>query len=217
LQSIDCGRPPETALNNDYGSPEFFETRMAAFSQIVTAALACDLTRVVTMQMGQLSNEACGAGAGDIHADFAHQHEVEPGHTVMTNYGRVHAQQFANLLGLLDSVPEGNGTLLDNTLVVWCNELSTGTHSFLRWPVVIGGGGGIGLDTGRYIRWRASNPTVSPHPNWSGVEQFIGPPHNRMWISLADKLGAPVESVGETELVTTQGVTIDCTAPLDRI
>ncbi len=215
---VSCTAPQAVDLNNDYGSRAFFDTRFAAMSGIITNALACDLTRVATLQLGQLTAEHCSAPVGsDVHADFAHQQDVPPGFDVMTNYGRTHAQQFADFMALLDSVPEGNGTLLDNTLVVWVNELATGTHKFLPWPVVIGGGGNLGLQTGRYLRWAPSVPTPSQHPTWSGVEPTIGVPHNRMWISLAQKLGVTLGHVGETQLTTTNGVVIDTTTPLDRL
>jgi hypothetical protein len=83
--------------------------------------------------------------------------------------------------------------------------------------VVIGGGGGTGLDVGRYVRWAPSFTTPHRHPEFGGIETTIGPAHNRLWMTLAQRLGADIESVGETELFSTDGQRIDCTEPLDRL
>jgi Protein of unknown function (DUF1552) len=215
LQLLSCERPTLGALENNFATRAYYDTRFTAMASVITAALACDLTRVVTLQLDQLTSEHCGVGSADIHAEYAHQQDVEPGATVMTTYGRVHAAHFAELLAMLDAVPEGNGTLLDNTVVVWCGELATGTHKFTRWPVVIGGGGNLGLQTGRYHRYPATVPTPNQHPEWQGVDPLIGPPHNRMWMRVAELVGAPLEKVGDETLTTTTGTTIDCTEPLD--
>ena len=214
IESINCERPEVPALVDDFGQPAFYDTRVDAFAGIIAAALACDLTRVVTLQLSQLRNDQLGI-AGDVHADFAHSSETnDQAMEVMTNYGEIHADHFRRLLLALDSVPEGNGTLLDNTLVVWCSELATGTHKFNVWPAIIGGGGAT-LRTGRYLRMVPDTPNPNPHPNWSGVERAIGLPHNRFWCTIANAAGANVDAVGEDRLTTVDGQQVDCTSPVD--
>jgi hypothetical protein len=64
------------------------------------------------------------------------------------------SEMFAKLLDQLDAVPEGNGSLLDNTMVVWGSELGTGnTHSFKSTPFVVAGGGGGAYATGRFLEY----------------------------------------------------------------
>ena len=69
-----------------------------------------------------------------------------------------YASRVARLATALDAVPEGSGTMLDNTLVVWGNELGRGDHSLENIPVVMlgraGGAlprGGRVIDSGRQI------------------------------------------------------------------
>ena len=91
------------------------------------AAFACDLTRVITLQFetaGNADHTWVGTrGPHDIaHGNFplspAEQHDW--GATIDTWY----ASQFAYIVGKLDSIPEGAGTMLDNTLCVWTHEQS---------------------------------------------------------------------------------------------
>jgi hypothetical protein len=65
-----------------------------------------------------------------------------------------YATQFARLRDLLDAIPEGNGTLLDNCCVLWGSELGTGnTHSFKSTPFVAAGGLPGAFATGRYLEY----------------------------------------------------------------
>lgn len=217
LENFQCTRPSEPDLVDDFSNVGHYESRFDAFVDITAAALACDLTRVVTIQMSQLRNDHLGI-SGDVHADFAHNSETNAQSIeVMSHYGEVHAEHFRRLLVALDSVPEEGGTLLDNCAVLWCSELATGTHKYNIWPAVVAGGAGGALRTGRYLRFKPSTPNANPNPNFSGVEPVIGLPHNRLLTTLAQAVGANIDSVGETELVTTEGQRVDCKAPIDEL
>ncbi len=206
--SAQCARP---------GAPSSggYENDASSMFSLVSAALACDLTRVVTIQMDQLDNEQIGAPPGDVHVDFAHQQEGNgPARQYMTNYGVRHATQFAALLSALDAIPEGNGTLLDNCAVVWCSELANGVHAYRPWPVVIGGGA---INPGRYVYCNPSTPNPSPYDNFPNWVPTIGPPHQKMWVSVANAVGAPINSLGTTSLTCLDGSTVDCTGPLGAL
>jgi hypothetical protein len=77
LQQLQCVRPDEPSVDDDFSHLAFYESRFDAFVDITAAALACDLTRVVTIQMSQLRNDHVGI-AGDVHADYAHNSETNP-------------------------------------------------------------------------------------------------------------------------------------------
>jgi len=217
LNNFQCTRPNEPVLENNFGNVAHYESRFNAFVDITAAALACDLTRVVTIQLSQLRNDHLGI-TGDVHADFAHNSDRNPeAIEVMSRYGEVHAGHVRRLLERLDSIPEGNGTLLDNTAVLWVSELATGTHRFNVWPAVIAGGAGGALSTGRYLRMVPRTPTPNPHPDWSGVDPLVGRPHNHLLLGLAQAMDAPMPEIGGRELTTTTGVRIDLTTPLEEI
>jgi hypothetical protein len=217
LQQLQCTRPDEPVLVDDFSSVEHYESRFDAFVDITAAALACDLTRVVTIQLSQLRNDHLGI-AGDVHADFAHNSETNPAAIeVMSRYGEVHADHFARLLSALDAIPEGNGTLLDHCAVLWCSELATGTHKFNVWPAFVGGGAGGALRTGRYLRYVPATPNPNPNPTWPGVTPLVGRPHQQLLLALAQAVGAPQDSIGVREMFTTEGVRVDLTGVLDDL
>lgn len=133
------------------------ETTMPAVTtahiDLITAAFACDLTRVVTLQFSSAINDirypwlnSLGSGHTLSHssADIA-QAEVAAREQWT-------ASQIAALMQRLDSIPEGEGTVLDNTLIVWTNELGWGvTHTHTDIPFLLAGGA-PGIRFGRYLQ-----------------------------------------------------------------
>ena len=101
--------------------------------------------------------------------------------------------------------------MLDNTVVVWANELSTGEHSMSQWPVVLAGGKKF-FKTGRYVRWAQNNIIKA---TWSDEAQ--GPPHNRLLVSLAHSMGVDIDQVGEAEVTLKGDGKLSCKGPLDRL
>jgi hypothetical protein len=217
LQELQCARPDAPQVVDDFSRNAHYESRFDAFVDIIAAALACDLTRVVTLQMTQLRNDHLGI-AGDVHADFAHNSDTNPqAKEVMSRYGEVHAEHFRRLLVALDSIPEGNGTLLDQCAVLWCSELATGTHKFNIWPAFVAGGCGGALRTGRYLRYAPATPNPNPNPTWPGVDAVVGRPHQQLLLTLARAMGAPQDGLGVREMFTVEGERVALTGELDDL
>lgn len=79
--------------------------------------------------------------------------------------------------------PDGS-SLLDNTLVLWCNELSRGAaHSTVDLPYVLAGRAGGTLDTGRFLRFGAV-------------------PHNNLLVSACNAMDVPLTTFGRKEWCT---------------
>ncbi len=213
LADLTCDAPRVGDSQEAYASPQWYEDSFDAFAGLTTTLLSCDLTRVVTVLMGQLENAHVGAPAGDVHTEFAHRTGVDPrADDVMTRYSQVHAEQFARLLGALDAVPEGDGTLLDHTAVVWAGELADGPHNFDVWPVVMAGGACGAFRMGRHLRFAPT--VVSPQ---ALVSSHISPPHSRFLMSLCRGLGAAVDHVGNRTATDANGDVIQLTSSLAEI
>ena len=89
-----------------------------------------------------------------------------------------YASQLALLIDRLKSYPEGGGTLFDNTVVLWCNELGEGaSHTRNDIPFVLAGKLGGHFRTGRFL-------------------QFSGRPHNDLLVSLINAFGINKTSFG---------------------
>ncbi len=122
----------------------------------IVTALRCGLTRVATLKVG---------GWGGIEAGSYQEFGIDNGHHSAAHSGpeedllgicHVHAQQFARLCDALDAVPEGDGTLLDSTVVVWLSEMGLADtlqdgHTRADIPVVLAGGRRAGLAQGQFL------------------------------------------------------------------
>lgn len=209
LATATCGSTPERA--EDYGD---YERDFANHRDVAVAALACDLTRVVSIQMGQLTTEQLGRPPGDVHAEYAHEiYTSREGEEAMTEYGRVHAAHFASILAALDAVPEGSGTLLDRTVVVWMSEMADSWHGMDRYPVVYAGGGGV-LNRGVYAHYARTSPYRGLVPVEDGL---MGIPHQKWLQTLMTGMGAPTNAIGVTSVRGSDGMPIDCTGTLAEL
>ncbi|NUP08004.1 MAG: DUF1552 domain-containing protein [Polyangiaceae bacterium] len=149
LEPIVCEHLPTEV--NDLDIPSTFLGHI----DTIAAAFACDVTRVATLVMGGSGYYAHYEWAG-VNADF---HECAHGTASdslerFTQANTWHAQMFAALLDRLDSIPDGDGTtLLDNTIVLWTNELGLHEfgHSKSNMGIVLAGGAAGYFSTGRFI------------------------------------------------------------------
>jgi hypothetical protein len=215
--AVDCGGPKLSGSREGDSEGVQYEADAEAFFQILRAAFSCDLTRVASLQLTVLPNELCDAPAGEVHNDFAHQvHQSDTARQVMINYGLAHARHVARLLDLFAQMPEGDGTLLDHTTVVWVNEMGDGAHDMRHWPTVIAGGDAFRL--GRYLYWARTRPipVLGPDPE-SDECCTLGVPHNRLLVTLCRQFGLEIDSVGSESVLSWEGVPIDLTGGLDRV
>ncbi len=215
LAQAECAAPPVPAEPLK-GLPQEMRIRYEAFMPLITMALACDLTRVVTLLLPGAEKPDFDGPAGDLHADFAHHAEDFPpddiAHEMMTRYHTTNMTLVTKLCAFLDSVPEGDGTLLDHTIVAWFADVATGSHDFHNYPVILLGGGKF-LATGRYLHY-AQN--LTPYGSWEGILRTAGMPHNKLLTTLGRVFGLASNSTG-MEVVSAVGHDIDCTGTLDEI
>ncbi|HKU44823.1 MAG TPA: DUF1552 domain-containing protein [Polyangiales bacterium] len=92
---------------------------------LMVSALQCGVTRVASLQWGN-SNDQCSyswLGIKTLGHDMAHNNNnCDPGGSKKLKTYRWYSEQAAYLLGKLSAIPEGSGTMLDNTLVLWASE-----------------------------------------------------------------------------------------------
>ena len=92
---------------------------------MMVSALQCGLTRVASLQWGN-SNDQCSyswLGIKTLGHYMAHNNNnCDPDRSKKLKTYRWYSEQAAYLLGRLSAIPEGNGTMLDNTLVLWASE-----------------------------------------------------------------------------------------------
>jgi hypothetical protein len=138
--------PDARKLNQNFPAILDIQNKMAV------AALACNRTQVATVQWSRSFSPIVHEWV-DVHSDhhtISHKSDaasIDQLHRLNRWYG----ERFAELLGQLDAVREGNGTLLDNTVVIWGNEAATGQHDASTMTFVMAGSCGGKLKTGRLV------------------------------------------------------------------
>jgi len=144
----DVEQPAEREIDSEATMEAIFADQL----DLLTAALACDLTRVASLQVSNSWNPITFPWLEDAQQGHSLSHRS----TSVTWEKRIDwcGQQFAKFLKKLDEIPEGEGTLLDNTLVMWSTEVAVGnTHSFNDMPLLFAGSAGGMMQTGRYIQY----------------------------------------------------------------
>ena len=175
---------------------------------MIALALACDQNRVATLQWGS------GAGGPIFSWDgMSHQynhHKLSHGNTKDDDSGSAvagyegmiaaidkwFAGEFVYLLDKLNAYTEGNGTLLDNSCVMWINELSDGKgHDFRELPIIMAGSCGGAFKQGQYINMS----TICQQRNTSALKINFGEldaPHNKLLTTIANVMGAKAAGGG---------------------
>ena len=94
-----------------------------------------------------------GAIGGEHHA-LSHAGTAES-KTTLATIDKFYAQKAADFINELKAVPEGTGTMLDNTLVMYMSEVADGSHAIKNMPFILFGGAGGRLKGGRLLalRW----------------------------------------------------------------
>jgi hypothetical protein len=151
--TVGCTRPttaPAASMVR-YENSATFRADATAMMDLVKHAFACDLTRVASVQLSRGFSNIVHSWVGASQGHHTISHLDGDNTTQLQDIDRWYATQFAYMLSALDSVKEGNGTLLDNTLVVWGREMGTTSHKMQPVNLVMAGSARGALVTGRWI------------------------------------------------------------------
>jgi hypothetical protein len=182
LQSNGGGCQVKMAAKRiDLDENDNFPALVKLQTDLLLSALACDRTRVATLQWSRSFSMVrhTWLGNNEGHHTLSHDPAQKP---ILTAINRWYTEQLAYLLAAMKKVPEGAGTLLDNTLVVYCNELHTGwDHKPGPTPAVLAGRAAGALRTGRYITYPKDTPLT----------------HNNFLVSLCHVMGlTQIDKIG---------------------
>lgn len=169
--AVNC-QLPEVA-----GTGTTFPQEIRHMIDIAVGAFSCDVTRVMSLQLSYAFSHVLHSWLG--HQDDHHNmsHDGQDRREQLQQIDSWYADHVAYLLGRLDSVSEGDSTLLDNTLIVWGRELGSTAHRMDRVPFILAGGGRGALTTGRF-------------------HNFDGQEHARLLVSTMQMMGLETDSIG---------------------
>jgi hypothetical protein len=174
-------RPPHVQM--PAGVPEDFERHVHLMSDLLVLAFQTDVTRIATfMFANEGSNRLYSmVGAKDGHHALSHHRNKEELIEQLRKIDRYLTMQYAYVVAKLRSIPEGNGTLLDNCMVLYGSGLGDGnSHTHDHLPIVIAGRAGGSIRPGRHLQFRA------------------GTPLNNLFVSMLERVGAPIERFGDS-------------------
>jgi hypothetical protein len=172
LEKPNIPRPPD-------GIPQDLPEHMKLMCDIVVLAFLTDSTRICTLK---LNNDHSYLRFPHLGIEVGH-HELS--HRNNANYLKVNQFMFgqmAYIAGKLDAVKEGERTALDNTIMMYCSSMMSGSHNASQLPVVLLGGGGGKLKGGRIL-------------------DYQGKSHRQMcslFLSLMDKFGIHLDRFGDS-------------------
>jgi Protein of unknown function (DUF1552) len=157
-----CALPAEPGELNPQSNDAYPEIGRLQLD-LMAMALTCDITRVSSLQWStaQSGTRFTWLGHTDNHHSLSHEADNDPAaRAQLVQINHWYAEQFAYLLGKLAAQQELDGTLLDNTVVLWVNEQGNGqTHDKDQIPFVLAGNYDGQLRTGRWLQYeqRAHN------------------------------------------------------------
>lgn len=202
--SMSCKLPDDAiaameAMSPNVANPDYIQDIAKMQMDIIALALACGVTRAVTLQIGD-GNDSTGYIVGGVRWPSFHQisHRIfsdgatgDPIPDAVDKHHQIdilHAQMFKHLLDKLAAYKIGSGTLLDMGCAIWTNDLSTGPpHGYDNLPFVIVGSIGGALKQGAYVD--AGN--VTNNKMWNTIGAAVG---------CKNAAGGPLDDFGDSSL-----------------
>lgn len=165
------------------GIPLEYSEHARLMFDLMTVAFQMDATRVQTLMMAREGSTRAyrEIGVSDAHHPLTHHRGEQEMIAKVVKINRYHVEQFAYFLNKLQSTPDGDGTLLDHSMVVYGSGLADGNrHTHHDLPVVLAGRGNGTLKPGRHVRYVKDTPMAN------------------LYLSMLDRLGVETESLGDS-------------------
>jgi hypothetical protein len=163
--------------------PDGFEKHIRLMYDLQALAFQTDSTRISTLMIAfdgsNRSYKQIGISEG--HHDLSHHGDDETKKQKIAKINHFHSTQFAYFLEKLKSIREGEGTLLDNCMIVYGSGIGDGNaHNHDNLPVLFAGGGGGTVQTGRHVKLGQETPMTN------------------LYMSMLERMGASVERIGDS-------------------
>lgn len=162
------------------GVPQDIGEHMRLMCDILVLAFQTDTTRICTLK---LNNDHSSLRFSNLGVDYMIHHLLS--HQESDDWLKVNrffVEQLAYIARKLDAIQEGERTALDNSMLMFCSSMLTGSHNANQLPVVLLGGGGGHLKTGRVL-------------------DYLDKPNRKMcslYLSLMDKFGVRLDKFGDS-------------------
>lgn len=173
----------DPGLNKPYGVPPDFAEHFKLMTDMLTVALQADMSRIFTFLVTRegSSRPYREIGIADGHHPLTHHQNKPERMEKVVKINRYHVDQFAKWIGQLNAIEEGDGSLLDNSMIIYGAGLSDGNrHTHHDLPTLMVGGGGGTIKSGRRVTYRKETPI------------------SNLYLSMMDRMGVHVEHFGDS-------------------
>ncbi|MFT4638313.1 MAG: hypothetical protein ACI8T1_001633 [Verrucomicrobiales bacterium] len=174
---------PLPDLDRPMGVPAMFADHARLMFDLQLLAFQGDITRVTTFQLARETSNRCypEIGVSDSHHPLSHHGNNPEKVARMAKINAFHVSLFAEYLEKLKNTPEGNGSLLDNTLLLYGSGIGDpNVHNHSNLPIIVAGGAAVGMKGNRHIRYDKQTPLANLH------------------LSLLDKAGVRLDAFGDS-------------------
>ncbi|HUS34218.1 MAG TPA: DUF1552 domain-containing protein [Verrucomicrobiae bacterium] len=179
----DATTNPLPDLDRPVGVPAAYADHARLMFDLQLLAMQGDVTRVMTFQLArETSNRTYPEiGVADPHHPLSH-HGNDPDKIArMAKINAFHVSLFAEYLQKLKDTPEGNGSLLDHSLILYGSGIGNpNIHDHVNLPIIVAGGAAGGMRGNRHIRYDKPTPLANLH------------------LSLLDKVGVRLDSFADS-------------------
>ena len=167
-------------IDQPAGIPSTFGEHSRLMFDLLAIAYETDLTRVATFMMGReiTGRTYAEIGVPDAHHPISHHQRDPVKLEKLRKINQFHVEMFAEFIARLSSTPDGDGTLLDHSMIIYGSGMAdSNAHASVDLPILLAGGAaGTG---GRHVQYADDTPLANLH------------------LSLLDKMGVPIESLGD--------------------
>jgi Protein of unknown function (DUF1552) len=179
----DADRAALPDLDVPEGRVDAFAEHIRLMFDLMVIAFQTDTTRVATLMFDNAGGNRVyrEIGVNDAHHGMSHHRDKPNTVADLKKVDRYLIQQLAYFLEKLDSIPDGEGTLLDQSMVLYGSGLGDGNrHTHDDLPILLAGGAGGRLSTGRLIDLQDETPM------------------SNLFLSMLDMMGTPAQSIGNS-------------------
>jgi hypothetical protein len=165
------------------GIPETFEEHIKLMFDLQVLAYQADLTRVTSFLLGRELSQRTYAqiGVTDPHHSISHHQDNPDKIAKLAKINAYHVEMLAYFLEKLRSTPDGDGSLLDHSMLLYGGGISDGNlHNHSPLPIVLVGGGNGRLKGGRHLRYPKDTPMAN------------------LLLNVLDRVGVPTEALGDS-------------------
>lgn len=179
----DTRDKPLPDLDRPMGVPASYAEHARLMFDLQLLAFQGDITRITTFQIArETSNRSYPEiGIPEAHHPLSHHGNNAEKIEKMSKINTFHVSLFAEYLEKLSNTPEGNGSLLDNSLLLYGSGIGNpNVHDHTNLPIIVAGGLSSGMKGNRHIRYEKPVPLANLH------------------LSLLDKVGVKLDEFGDS-------------------